>query len=77
MASPGSLNDASPWGASPDDTSREPTVESALEKEKIIKDILQLRDGLRGMMVRVHETDESNDKLAKDNEMLSTYIDNL
>jgi hypothetical protein len=77
MASPGSLNDASPWGTSPSDTAREPTVESALEKEKIIKDILQLRDGLRGMMVRVHETDESNEKLSRDNEMLSVYIDNL
>lgn len=69
--------DASPWGASPPANESEPSVESALEKEKIIKDIVQLRDGLRGLMVRVHEVEGENDKLAKDNEMLSTYIDNL
>lgn len=77
MASPGSITDASPWATSPTDNVVEPTIESALEKEKVIKDILQLRDGLRGMMVRVHETDVDNEKLAKDNEMLSLYIDNL
>ena len=69
--------DASPWGTSPAADTAEPTVESALEKEKVIKDILQLRDGLRGLMVRVGEVEGENDKLAKDNEMLSTYIDNL
>jgi hypothetical protein len=69
--------DASPWGASPATELAEPTVESALEKENVIKDILQLRDGLRGLMVRVGEVEGENDKLAKDNEMLSTYIDNL
>jgi hypothetical protein len=69
--------DASPWGANPATEPAEPTVESALEKEKVIKDILQLRDGLRGLMVRVGEVEGENDKLAKDNEMLSTYIDNL
>jgi len=69
--------DASPWGASPTTEAVEPTVESALEKEKVIKDILQLRDGLRGLIVRVGEVEGENDKLAKDNEMLSTYIDNL
>jgi hypothetical protein len=53
------------------------TLESALQKEKVIKDILQLRDGLRGLMARVGEVEGENDKLAKDNEMLSTYIDNL
>lgn len=67
--------DASPWGASP--SGPEPTVESALEKERVIKDILQLRDGLRGLMVRVTEVEGENDKLARDNDMLSTYIDNL
>jgi hypothetical protein len=69
--------EASPWGANPTTETTEPTVESALEKEKVIKDILQLRDGLRGLMVRVGEVEGENDKLAKDNEMLSTYIDNL
>jgi hypothetical protein len=69
--------DDSPWGTSPATGTTEPTVESALEKEKVIKDILQLRDGLRGLMVRVGEVEGENEKLAKDNEMLSTYIDNL
>lgn len=70
---------SSPWGApaAATTTSIEPTVESALEKEKIIKDIIQLRDGLRGLMVRVTEVEGENEKLAKDNEMLSLYIDNL
>ena len=69
--------DASPWGASPSTEPTEPTVEAALEKERVIKDILQLRDGLRGLVVRVGEVDTENDKLARDNDMLSTYIDNL
>lgn len=69
--------DASPWGASSDTEPTEPTVESALEKERVINDILQLRDGLRGLVVRVGEVDTENDKLARDNDMLSTYIDNL
>jgi hypothetical protein len=69
--------DASPWGASASSEPTEPTVESALEKERVIKDILQLRDGLRGLVVRVGEVDTENDKLARDNDMLSTYIDNL
>lgn len=69
--------DTSPWGASPSIEPTEPTVESALKKERVIKDILQLRDGLRGLVVRVGEVDTENDKLARDNDMLSTYIDNL
>jgi hypothetical protein len=72
-----SFGDASPWGASSATDAPEPTVKSALEKERVIKDILQLRDGLRGLMVRVSEVEGENDKLARDNEMLSTYIDNL
>ncbi|ORX35924.1 hypothetical protein BD324DRAFT_651836 [Kockovaella imperatae] len=70
--------DSAPWGA-PSVTPREaePTVESALEKERIIKDIVQLRDGLRGLMVRVTEVEGDTEKLAKDNELLSVYIDNL
>lgn len=69
--------DASPWATDASTEATEPTVESALEKEKVIKDILQLRDGLRGLLVRVGEVEGENDKLAKDNDMLSTYIDNL
>lgn len=55
----------------------EPTVESTLAKERIIKDIVQLRDGLRGLLVRVTEVEGETDKLRKDNEFLGTYIDNL
>lgn len=68
----------SPWGAQTTSIqSREPTVASALEKERLIKDVVQLRDGLRGLMVRVTEAEGENEKLRKDNEMLSVYIDNL
>lgn len=77
MSANSGFGDSEPWGASPSAASSEPTIESALEKERVIKDILQLRDGLRGLMVRVHEVDGENDKLARDNEMLSSYIDNL
>lgn len=77
MSGSAGFGDSEPWGVSPSATENEPTVESALEKEKVIKDILQLRDGLRGLMVRVHEVESDNGKLARDNEMLSTYIDNL
>lgn len=65
-----------PWGSAPVADS-EPSVESALEKERIIKDILSLRDGLRGLLVRVTEVEGENERLGKDNEMLSVYIDNL
>ena len=65
----------SPWsvpGPAP-----EPSVESALEKDRIIKDILSLRDGLRGLMVRVIEVNVETEKLDRDNLMLGVYIDNL
>ncbi|OCF33805.1 hypothetical protein I317_01297 [Kwoniella heveanensis CBS 569] len=66
-----------PWATTSQNDVPEPSVESALEKEKLIKDIITLRDGLRGLLVRVTETEAENEKLAKDNEMLSVYIDNL
>ena len=68
---------ASPWATPAAAPTSEPTVESALEKERIIKDIVQLRDGLRGLLVRVTEVEGETERLAKDNEMLSVYIDNL
>jgi hypothetical protein len=55
----------------------EPSVASAVEKEKTINEIITLRDGLRGLMVRVTEVEAENKKLAKENEMLSLYMDNL
>lgn len=67
----------SPWGASPTNSISEPTVESALEKEKVIKDIITLRDGLRGLLVRITEVEGDNDKLKRENEMLATYMENL
>jgi hypothetical protein len=53
------------------------TLENAVAKERAIKEILQLRDGLRGLLVRVTEVEKQTDKLRKDNEFLGTYIDNL
>ncbi|ORY21244.1 hypothetical protein BCR39DRAFT_488462 [Naematelia encephala] len=70
---------ASPW-ATPNNritSAAEPSVESTLEKERVIKDILALRDGLRGLLVRVTEVEGENDRLKRDNEMLGVYIDNL
>lgn len=52
-------------------------MESTLAKERIIKDVIQLRDGLRELMVRTSEVEKETDKLKKDNEFLATYIDNL
>ena len=43
----------------------------------MIKDIVSLRDGLRGLMVKVTEVESENERLRKDNEMLGVYIDNL
>lgn len=62
-------------GAAP--SAQEPTVQQTIAKERIIKDIVQLRDGLRGLMVRVTEVEGETEKLRKDNEFLGTYIDNL
>lgn len=53
------------------------SVADAIQKEKTIKDCLNLRDGLRGLLVRITEVQADADKLAKDNEFLGTYIDNL
>ncbi|ODO08564.1 hypothetical protein L198_00294 [Cryptococcus wingfieldii CBS 7118] len=66
-----------PWATPEPSAAPEPSVESALEKEKILKDILTLRDGLRGLMVRVSEVEGENDKLAQENETLSLYVENL
>lgn len=69
---------ASPWSApAPTIPDSEPSVASALEKEQVIKDIVSLRDGLRGLMVRITEVEGENERLHKDNEMLAVYIDNL
>lgn len=73
MASPSD----SPWAASVASPAQEPTVASALEKERTIKDIVALRDGLRGLLVRITEVDADNDKLKRENEMLATYVENL
>ncbi|TYJ53611.1 hypothetical protein B9479_005759 [Cryptococcus floricola] len=66
-----------PWATPEPSAAPEPSVESALEKEKILKDILTLRDGLRGLMVRVSEVEGENDKLAQENETLGLYVENL
>jgi hypothetical protein len=69
---------AGAWGAPPPSTSSgEPTVQSTLAKEKALKEIVSLRDGLRGLLVRITEVEGETDKLKKDNEFLGTYIDNL
>lgn len=70
---------SSPWSTQPPpaDPSPEPGIESALEKERIVKDILSLRDGLRGLILRVLEVEGENERLGRDNEMLGVYIDNL
>ena len=73
-------NDNQPPWANPIPTahaSNEPSVESALEKERIVKDIISLRDGLRGLMVRMTEVEGETERLKRDNEMLGVYIDNL
>lgn len=69
----------SPWSTPSVNSaaSAEPSVESALEKERTIKDIISLRDGLRGLMVRVTEVEGETERLGRDNEMLGVYIDNL
>lgn len=67
-----------PWGASPVSTPiEEPSVASAVAKEHTIKDIVSLRDGLRGLLVRVTEVEAENEKLGKENEMLAQYMENL
>ena len=72
-----SQDDSSPWSSPAIPQQSEPTVASALEKEHVLKDIIQLRDGLRGLMVRITEVEGETEKLKKDNEMLGIYIDNL
>ncbi|GMK56911.1 hypothetical protein CspeluHIS016_0307510 [Cutaneotrichosporon spelunceum] len=69
---------AGAWGAPPASApTSEPTVQSAVAKDKALKEIVSLRDGLRGLLVRITEVEGETDKLKKDNEFLATYIDNL
>lgn len=63
--------------AADNDNGADVSVADAIQKEKMIKDCLNLRDGLRGLLVRITEVQAEADKLAKDNEFLGTYIDNL
>ncbi len=70
-------SDTSPWAAPEADVPQEITVETALEKERVIKDIVTLRDGLRGLLVRITEVEGDNDKLKRENEMLAIYMENL
>lgn len=74
--------DASVWSTGadvdqPTTADAETSLSTTLEKEQTIKDIVQLRDGLRGLLVRIAEVEGDNEKLKKDNEMLAVYIDNL
>ena len=71
------MEDAWATSTAPPLPSPDPTVESTIEKERIIRDIIQLRDGLRGLLVRVTEIEGETERLGRDNEMLSVYIDNL
>lgn len=64
------------WSTDNDDP-QDVSVASALEKETVIKDVVSLRDGLRGLMVRLTEVQGENEALKRDNEMLAVYIDNL
>jgi len=62
-------------------TNTRPTEEidpsSIVEKEAVIKEILNIQEGLRALLERVEEVDVECDKMKGSNEILQTYIDNL
>ncbi|KAL8287258.1 hypothetical protein RQP46_003710 [Phenoliferia psychrophenolica] len=74
--------DTGAWGgASPELV--EPELEVDLDpalivkKELIVKEIMELQDGLRALLQRVESVQGEGEKLKIGNETLQTYIDNL
>ncbi|PWN53982.1 hypothetical protein IE53DRAFT_383509 [Violaceomyces palustris] len=48
-----------------------------VEKEKLIREILAMQDGLRALLQRVSKVKQECEKAESDNEMLQTYIDSV
>ncbi|EPQ32183.1 uncharacterized protein PFL1_00380 [Pseudozyma flocculosa PF-1] len=55
----------------------EPSANDVVEKEKLIREIIAMQDGLRGLLTRVTSVKDDCTKAEADNEMLQTYIDSV
>ncbi|KAK9893704.1 hypothetical protein P389DRAFT_198461 [Cystobasidium minutum MCA 4210] len=81
MSNPGEIsspsadeNDAGGWESA---SSKKDDLAVALEKEKIIKDIMQTQEGLRALLSRIEEVTTDISKTSEENATLQTYLDNM
>ncbi|CCF51109.1 hypothetical protein NDA11_005351 [Ustilago hordei] len=53
------------------------SANDVVEKEKLVREIMAMQDGLRALISRVNAVKEDCKKAEADNEMLQTYIDSV
>ncbi|KDN48194.1 hypothetical protein K437DRAFT_267683 [Tilletiaria anomala UBC 951] len=64
--------DFATWG-----TQANISANEVLEKEKIVREIVAMQDGLKALLWRVTSVKEECSKAEADNEMLQAYIDSV
>ncbi|KAM0749024.1 hypothetical protein T439DRAFT_327516 [Meredithblackwellia eburnea MCA 4105] len=72
--------DPSSWGGTaPEEPEPEADIDpaSVLKKEKVVREIVEMQDGLKALIERVEAVQTEGAKLRAGNETLQTYIDNL
>ncbi|KAL7006234.1 hypothetical protein EMMF5_004120 [Cystobasidiomycetes sp. EMM_F5] len=62
------------WKSTP---SKHNDLESALEKEKTIKDIMSVQEGLKALLSRIEDVTEENQRLTDENATLQLYVENM
>ncbi|PWZ01382.1 hypothetical protein BCV70DRAFT_73088 [Testicularia cyperi] len=53
------------------------SANEVVEKDKLVREIMAMQDGLRALLTRVSTVQEDCKKAEADNEMLQTYIDTV
>merc|ERR1712093_596266 len=56
---------------------RQDDLQTVLEKEKVIKDIMTTQEGLRALLDRINEVTDDIKKLSEENATLQIYLDNM
>ncbi|CAD6580738.1 MAG: hypothetical protein CYPHOPRED_001348 [Cyphobasidiales sp. Tagirdzhanova-0007] len=69
-----STSDTHAWDNAPP---KQDDLANAVEKERIIKDIMSTQEGLRALLGRVEDVTDDIKKLTDENAMLQTYLDNM
>ncbi|KAI5479825.1 hypothetical protein MNV49_002637 [Pseudohyphozyma bogoriensis] len=72
-----SYDEGNAWGAPPPEPEVEIDAAGVVEKERLVKEIITMQEGLKALLDRVTDVQEESAKLKAGNETLQTYIDNL